>query len=98
MPSLHFKGKVFVENHHLAVPFHELQPIRSKGLSKKASLHDNLIVEGDNLAALKALLPTYHGKVKCIYIDPPYNTGNESWAYNDKVNSPMIRDWLGKGV
>ena len=98
MPSLHFKGKVFVENHHLAVPFHELQPVRSKGLSRKASLHDNLIVEGDNLAALKALLPTYHGKVKCIYIDPPYNTGNESWAYNDKVNSPMIRDWLGKVV
>ena len=98
MPSLHFKGKVFVENHHLAVPFHELQPVRSKGLGKKASLHDNLIVEGDNLAALKALLPTYHGKVKCIYIDPPYNTGNESWAYNDKVNSPMIRDWLGKVV
>ena len=98
MPSLQFKGKVFVENHHLVVPFHELQPVRSKGLSKKASLHDNLIVEGDNLAALKALLPTYHGKVKCIYIDPPYNTGNESWAYNDKVNSPMMRDWLGKVV
>ena len=98
MPSLHFKGKVFVENHHLAVPFHELQAVRAKGLSKKASLHDNLIVEGDNLAVLKALLPTYHGKVKCIYIDPPYNTGNESWAYNDKVNSPMMCDWLGKVV
>ena len=98
MTSLQFKGKVFVENHHLAVPFHELQPVRSKGLSEKASLHDNLIVEGDNLAALKALLPTYHGKVKCIYIDPPYNTGNERWAYNDNVNSPMMRDWLGKVV
>jgi len=98
MPSLQFKGKVFVENHHLAVPFHELQPVRSRGLSRKASLHDNLIVEGDNLAALKALLPTYQGKVKCIYIDPPYNTGNEYWAYNDKVNSPMMRDWLGKVV
>lgn len=98
MPSLYFKGKVFVENHHLAVPFHELLPVRSKGLSATASLHDNLIVEGDNLAALKALLPTYHGKVKCIYIDPPYNTGNEAWAYNDNVNSPMMRDWLGKVV
>ena len=98
MPSLQFKGKVFVENHHLAVPFHELQPVRSKGLSENASLHDNLIVEGDNLAALKALLPTYHGKVKCIYIDPPYNTGNERWVYNDNVNSPMMRDWLGKVV
>ena len=98
MPSLQFKGKVFVENHHLAVPFHELLPVRAKGLSATASLHDNLIVEGDNLAALKALLPTYHGKVKCIYIDPPYNTGNEGWAYNDNVNSPMMRDWLGKVV
>ena len=98
MPSLQFKGKVLVENHHLAVPFHELTPVRSRGLSPKASLHDNLIVEGDNLAALKSLLPTYHGKVKCIYIDPPYNTGNEGWAYNDRVNSPMMRDWLGKVV
>ena len=98
MPRLQFKGKVFVENHHLAVPFHELLPVRDKGTSRKASLHDNLIVHGDNLAALKSLLPTYHGKVKCIYIDPPYNTGNEGWAYNDNVNSPLMRDWLGKVV
>ena len=98
MPRLHFKGKVFVENHHLAVPFHELLPVREKGLSIKASLHDNLIVHGDNLAALKSLLPTYRGKVKCVYIDPPYNTGNEGWAYNDNVNSPLIRDWLGRVV
>ena len=98
MSRLHFKGKVFVENHHLAVPFHELLPVREKGTSEKASLHDNLIVHGDNLAALKALQPTYHGKVKCIYIDPPYNTGNEGWAYNDNVNSPLMRDWLGRVV
>ena len=98
MTALHFKGRVFVENFHLGVPYHELTPVRSKGLSKRASLHDNLIVEGDNLAALKALLPTYHGKVKCIYIDPPYNTGNEGWAYNDRVNSPLMKDWLGKVV
>jgi len=98
MPFLHFKGKALVENHHLSVPFHELLPVRSKGLSKKASLHDNLIIGGDNLAALKALMPIYHGKVKCIYIDPPYNTGNGGWIYNDNVNSPMMRDWLGKIV
>jgi len=98
LPRLHFKGKVFVENHHLAVPFHELLPAREKGTSEKASLHDNLIIHGDNLAALKALLPTYHGKVKCIYIDPPYNTGKEGWAYNDKVNSPLMQDWLGRVV
>ena len=80
------------------MPFHELLPVREKGMSEKASLHDNLIVHGDNLAALKALLPTYHGKVKCIYIDPPYNTGKEGWAYNDKVNSPLMQDWLGRVV
>ena len=66
LPRLNFKGKVFVENHHLAVPFHELLPVREKGLSDRASLHDNLLVHGDNLAALKSLLPTCHGKVKCI--------------------------------
>ncbi|MXZ29374.1 MAG: site-specific DNA-methyltransferase [Acidimicrobiia bacterium] len=98
MPRLSFKGKVFVENHHLAVPFHELLPIRDKGLSETASLHDNLIIHGDNLAALKSLLPTYHGRVKCVYIDPPYNTGKEGWAYNDKVNSPLMQDWLGRVV
>ena len=98
MPRLNFKGKVFVENHHLAVPFHELLPVREKGLSEKASLRDNLIVHGDNLAALKSLLPTYHGRVKCVYIDPPYNTGNEGWAYNDNVNSPLMQDWLGRVV
>ncbi|MCC5842383.1 MAG: site-specific DNA-methyltransferase [Opitutales bacterium] len=98
MPHLHFKGKTFVQNHHLAVPFHELIPVAEKGLSAKPSLHDNLILQGDNLKALKALLPTYSGKVKCIYIDPPYNTGNEGWAYNDNVNSPMMQSWLGQTV
>ena len=98
MPVLQFKGRVFVENFHLGVPYHELTPERGKGISKKASLHDNLIIEGDNLLALKSLLPTHHGKVKCIYIDPPYNIGSEGWMYNDKVNSPMMREWLGKVV
>jgi len=99
MPTLQFKGKVFVQNHHLVVPYHELVPVKTKGLTKKPALKDdNLIVEGDNLLALKALLPVYHGKVKCIYIDPPYNTGNEHWVYNDAVNSPMMKDWLGKEV
>jgi len=97
MPSLHFKGKAFVQHHHLVVPYHELTPIKVKSLTDKVSLHDNVIVHGDNLRALKALLPTYSGKVKCIYIDPPYNTGNEGWAYND-VSSPMLQDWLGKTV
>ncbi|MEX0813855.1 MAG: site-specific DNA-methyltransferase [Chitinophagales bacterium] len=98
MPTLNFKGKTFVQNHHLAVKFHQLVPKKEKSLTDNVSLYDNLIVQGDNLKALKALLPNYAGKVKCIYIDPPYNTGNEAWAYNDNVNSPMIKDWLGKVV
>lgn len=98
MPTLQFKGKTFVQNHHLAVKYHQLVPKKDLSLTDKISLHDNLIIHGDNLKALKALLPTYAGKIKCIYIDPPYNTGNENWVYNDNVNSPMIKDWLGKVV
>lgn len=98
MAQLNFKGKQFVQNHHLVVPYHELVPQKDKSLTDKVSLHDNLILHGDNLLALKALLPTYAGKIKCIYIDPPYNTGNEKWVYNDNVNSPMMQEWLGKVV
>jgi adenine-specific DNA-methyltransferase len=60
----------------------------------KPNLNGNLIIHGDNLHALKALLPIYAGKVDCIFIDPPYNTGNENWCYNDNVNSQMMREWL----
>ena len=101
MPTLQFKGKTFVQNHHLVVKYHQLVPRRDlsvlvppSGGGGGISLHDNLIIQGDNLKALKALLPTYSGKIKCIYIDPPYNTGNEGWAYNDNVNSPMLQEWL----
>jgi len=98
MATLNFKGKAFVQNHHLLVKYHQLVPRKEKSLTDKVSLHDNLIIHGDNLKALKALLPTYAGKIKCIYIDPPYNTGNERWVYNDNVNSPMMQEWLGKVV
>ncbi len=94
MPTLQFKGKSFVSNHHLAVKYHQLLPNAAASLTDKVSLNDNLIIHGDNLIALKALLPNYAGRVKCIYIDPPYNTGNEGWRYNDNVNSPMIQEWL----
>ncbi len=93
MPELQFKGKEFVYNHHLTVPFRPLELDTAKGIGSPA-LDGNLIIHGDNLHALKALLPTHAGKVDCIFIDPPYNTGNEGWAYNDNVNSPMIREWL----
>src|SRR5690606_18362840 len=97
MTELSFKGKEFVYNHHLAVPFRPLVPDETKGIGPVA-LDGNLIIHGDNLHALKALLPTYAGKVKCIYIDPPYNTGTEGWCYNDRVNSPLIREWLKKSA
>jgi adenine-specific DNA-methyltransferase len=98
MATLTFKGKGIVQNHHLTVPYHALVPQPKKSDARHISLDDNLIIHGDNLKALKALLPTYAGKVKCIYIDPPYNTGNEGWKYNDNVNSPMMQEWLGKVV
>jgi adenine-specific DNA-methyltransferase len=98
MAILNFKGKAFVQNYHLQVKYHQLIPRKEKSLTDKVSLHDNLIIHGDNLKALKALLPSYAGKIKCIYIDPPYNTGNEKWVYNDSVNSPMMQEWLGKVV
>ena len=98
MATLDFKGKALVQNYHLSVKYHELVPKRDRSLTDKVRLDDNLIIHGDNLKALKALLPTYAGRVKCIYIDPPYNTGNEGWAYNDNVNSPMMQEWFGKAV
>ena len=96
MPTLNWIGKEAVITHHQKVPFHLLKDVPELACGEPGS--GNLIVQGDNLVALKALLPYYGGQVKCIYIDPPYNTGNEGWAYNDNVNSPIIREWLGKTV
>ena len=98
MPTLDFKGKQFIYGHHLTVPIRTLEIDADKSLTgeERPSLDDNLIIHGDNLHALKALLPRYTGRIKCIYIDPPYNTGKEEWGYNDNVNSPMIRAWLKK--
>ncbi|MHB1091947.1 MAG: site-specific DNA-methyltransferase [Thiobacillus sp.] len=99
-------GKEAVVKHHKEVPFRLLEPVPELSCDKVgagetangAAANGNLIVQGDNLHALKALLPRYAGQVKCIYIDPPYNTGNEGWVYNDNVNSPEIRRWLGEVV
>lgn len=96
MPTLNWIGKAAVEKHHKEVPFRLLEPVSELSCGDPDS--GNLIVQGDNLHALKALLPRYAGQVKCIYIDPPYNTGNEGWVYNDNVNSPEIRKWLGEVV
>jgi len=96
MPTLNWIGKDAVVKHHKEVPFRLLEPVAS--LSCGDTNSGNLIVEGDNLHALKALLPRYASQVKCIYIDPPYNTGNEGWVYNDNVSSPEIKRWLGQVV
>jgi len=96
MPTLTWTGKDAVANYHQKVPFHLLKDVPSLSVGDPGT--GNLIVEGDNLVALKALLPFYAGQVKCIYIDPPYNTGNEKWVYNDNVNSLLIKEWLGKVV
>jgi adenine-specific DNA-methyltransferase len=112
MPTLHWIGKEKVINHHLDVPFRVLEhkytePLTPKG-EQELRLYPsplerlgevgNKIIHGDNLEALKALLPEYEGRVKCIYIDPPYNTGNEGWVYNDNVNDPKMKKWLGTVV
>lgn len=94
MPELTWIGKEKVVNHHQEVPFRVLERQYTYGSGSS----DNMIIHGDNLEALKALLPRYEGKIKCIYIDPPYNTGNEGWVYNDNVNDPKIRKWLGEVV
>jgi adenine-specific DNA-methyltransferase len=102
MPTLHWIGKDKVINHHREVPFKVLE--HAYGFSAEHGKADaptgsgNMVVHGDNLEALKALLPRYEGRVKCIYIDPPYNTGNEGWVYNDNVNDPKIRRWLHQVV
>jgi len=96
MPTLNWIGKEAVVEHHKEVPFHLLRCNPELSVGEPGS--GNLLVQGDNLLALKALLPYYKGQVKCIYIDPPYNTGNESWVYNDNVNSPEIQTWLGRVV
>ena len=97
MASLNFKGKNIIWNHHMSVPYHTLD-LDEKLSYKQDEADGNLIIEGDNLPVLKSLLPQYTGKIDCIYIDPPYNTGKERWVYNDNVNSPLINDWIGKTV
>lgn len=95
MATLNWIGKEAVVNHDKEVPFKLLDKVSTVSVGKESK---NLIIHGDNLEALKALMPFYKDKVNCIYIDPPYNTGNEKWIYNDRVNSPKIREWLGKVV
>ena len=101
MPTLNWIGKDKVVNHHQEVPYRVLEHkygFTEKGEQQAETNSGNKIIHGDNLEALKSLLPEYEGKIKCIYIDPPYNTGNEKWVYNDNVNHPKIKKWLGEVV
>ena len=105
MAKLHFEGKQHIYAHHMTVPVRALVPVAAKSVALPGAASagggapppdGNLIIHGDNLLALKSLLPRYEGRVNCIYIDPPYNTGNEGWVYNDRVNSPLMRGWLAE--
>jgi len=100
MPELTWQGKAQVKLHHLDVPFHFLnkQYDFHAAAGSPDNRSDNILIHGDNLLALKSLLPEFGGRIHCIYIDPPYNTGNENWVYNDNVNDPRIQKWLGEVV
>jgi len=101
MPVLQFKGKTAIECYHHTVPHHTLEfDAKLSVLRKreKPGLDGNLIIEGDNLITLKALLPTHAGRIKCIYIDPPYNTGDEGWVFNDNLTQPQFKEWIGQTV
>lgn len=102
MPTLNWIGKNKVVSHHLEVPYRILEHkygFRSDDENDKSETHSgNKIIHGDNLEALKSLMPEYEGKIDCVYIDPPYNTGEEKWIYNDNINDPHILKWLGEVV
>jgi adenine-specific DNA-methyltransferase len=95
MPKLDWIGKQYVVNHTDDVPFRLLHRVPEASVGEDSG---NMVVHGDNLEALKALLPYYRERVKLVFIDPPYNTGNENWVYNDRMNAPKIKEWLGKVV
>ncbi|HNC86492.1 MAG TPA: site-specific DNA-methyltransferase [Agitococcus sp.] len=100
MPTLTWIGKDKVVNHHHDVPYSVLEKTETFTAPQDSPENStkNRIIHGDNLSVLKSLLPEFEGRVNCIYIDPPYNTGNEGWVYNDNVNDPRIKKWLGEVV
>lgn len=101
MPTLNWIGKDKIQKHHHEVAFRALEHkygFNAQGQQEEPVDSENMIIHGDNLAALKSLLPQYEGRIDCIYIDPPYNTGEERWVYNDNVSDPQLLKWLGEVV
>jgi adenine-specific DNA-methyltransferase len=96
MATLSWVGREAVVDHHERVESRPLREVPGLACGDAQGENDsgNLIIQGDNLLVLKALLPDYRGKVKCLYVDPPYNTGMDGWVYNDNVDSPAMKQWL----
>lgn len=89
MPILHWLTRSADIEAASQVQYRVLEEVDSLHYGDKNS--DNLLIQGDNLDALKALLPYYAGQVKCIYIDPPYNSGNAFDHYDDNLEHTL---WL----
>lgn len=87
MPELTWLGDAKARKAATHVPYRLLQPIEQVG----DTAADNLLIQGDNLEALKSLLPLYAGRVKCIFIDPPYNTKSAFEHYDDNLEHSQ---WL----
>ena len=79
------KYSVFYKTDLAGHPIKETMSISAQ-IVETVSETDNLIIKGNNLIAINILLKRYEGKIKCIYIDPPYNTGSDSFRYNDRFN------------
>ena len=86
MPFLDWVNKSQAKVTTREVPYHLLKQEAAYGEPS-----DNLLIQGDNLLALKALIPFYAGQVKCIFIDPPYNTQSAFQHYDDKLEHSQ---WL----
>lgn len=91
MVKINFVGKEKAE--HLALSLIKA-PLETTTMSRSLNDYGNIIIQGDNLSGLKTLLPVYGENIKCAYIDPPYNTGSESWNFNDNLSKDSIESWF----
>lgn len=85
--------RIFLEDKELSYQAQQTQnstDLFAEQSGKLPAFNDNLLIHGDNLLALKALEQQYAGRVKCIFIDPPYNTGNAFEHYDDGIEHLRI--------